>query len=137
MNEITIRVPYADTDQMGMVYYANYLVYFERGRTEWLREKGLNYRDLERNEVYLPVIEASCRYIAPARYDDLITVRTKLGGNGFASIKFEYEIMLDGKILVKGTTKHPFVNKYMKPVKIPQEIKAVLEKSNVKKNPDC
>ena len=128
MNELELRVPYADTDQMGMVYYANYLVYFERGRTEWLRQRGLNYRDLESQGVYLPVIEANCTYISPARYDDLITIKTKLSEISFASIKFEYEIILNNKNLAKGSTKHPFVNKDFRPVKIPVEIKAVLEK---------
>jgi acyl-CoA thioester hydrolase len=128
MKEIELRVPYADTDQMGMVYYANYLIYFERGRTEWLRARGLNYKDLESKGVYLPVIEANCKYISPARYDDLITIQTKLAEISFASIKFEYEIISNNRSLAKGSTKHPFVNKDFRPIKIPGEIKAVLEK---------
>ncbi|MCB4792324.1 MAG: acyl-CoA thioesterase [Elusimicrobia bacterium] len=128
VNEINIRVPYADTDQMGMVYYANYLVYFERGRTEWLRERGLSYKDLESKGIYLPVIEAHCKYVSPARYDDLITVRTILSEISFASIIFNYEVTAGEKALVKGSTKHPFVNKDLRPVKIPEEIKVVLEK---------
>ncbi len=126
-SEINIRIPYADTDQMGMVYYANYFVYFERGRTEWLRFKGLAYRTLEEKGLYLPVVEASCRYRAPAKYDDLITVRTKVSVSGACSLEFFYELALEGKPLADGKTKHPFVNSLMKPVRIPLEIQKILE----------
>ena len=71
-----VRVRYADTDQMGVVYYANYLVWFEVGRTEWLRDAGWNYRDMEEAGISLPVIEAHCEYRQSARYDDEIEIRT-------------------------------------------------------------
>ena len=74
--DISYRVPYADTDQMGVVYYANYLEYFERSRTELLRSAGLPYSELERLGLFLPVSEAHCRYLAPAHYDDLLTLRS-------------------------------------------------------------
>ena len=124
---ISIRIPYADTDQMGMVYYSNYFIYFERGRTEWLRSKGLAYMSLEEKGLYLPVVEASCRYRSPARYDDLITVATKVSEAGSCSLEFSYEIILGGKTLAEGRTKHPFVNRQMKPVRIPAEIQKILE----------
>jgi acyl-CoA thioester hydrolase len=124
-----IRVPYADTDQMGMVYYANYLVYFERGRTEWLREHGLTYRDLEEKGFYFPVIECSVKYNASARYDDMITVRTVLSDIGSASVEFTYEIVRDDKQLATGKTRHPLVNKGFRPVRIPADIRTVLEKA--------
>ncbi|MHB9154460.1 MAG: acyl-CoA thioesterase [Endomicrobiales bacterium] len=130
MTEIEIRVPYADTDQMGMVYYANYLVYFERGRTEWLREHGLTYRNLEEKGMYFPVVECECRYQAPACYDDLLRVRTGIGGKGPASIEFVYEISRDGKLLATGWTKHPLVNRDFKPVRLPPGIREKFEKSN-------
>lgn len=126
-NEIQIRVPYADTDQMGMVYYANYLVYFERGRTEWLREAGLSYRELEEKGCFFPVIECSCEYKAPARYDDLITVRTSVAETGAASVTFGYQILNGAKLLAEGRTKHPLVNNEMKPVRMPAEIRQKLE----------
>ena len=85
-SEVNIRVPYADTDQMGMVYYANYFIYFERGRTEWLRAEGLEYRSLEEKGVFLPVVEASCKYRSPVKYDDLITVLTKVSDIGPCSL---------------------------------------------------
>ena len=74
-HEMTYRVPYADTDRMGVVYHANYLVYFERGRNEMLRDAGLPYSEMDRRGVIFPVSEAFCRYHAPARYDDLKIVR--------------------------------------------------------------
>jgi acyl-CoA thioester hydrolase len=129
-NETQIRIPYADTDQMGMVYYANYLVYFERGRTEWLREHGLAYRMLEEKGYYFPVIECSIKYVSPARYDDLITVRTVLSAMGFASIEFAYEIIYNDKIIVTGVTKHPLVNKSFRPIRIPAELRDTLGKTN-------
>jgi acyl-CoA thioester hydrolase len=126
---INIRIPYADTDQMGMVYYANYFVYFERGRTEWLRSAGLEYRRLEEKGIYLPVVEASCRYRSPAKYDEVITVRTKVSEAGPCSLEFFYDITREGKFLAEGKTKHPFVNRQMKPVRIPKAIKEILGKN--------
>src|SRR3954468_8291451 len=91
--EFEVRITYADTDRMGVVYYANYLTLFERGRTELMRNMGLRYRDLEEKEkVFLPVSEATCRYPHPAKYDDLIRVVTKIEKVGGASIDFSYEI---------------------------------------------
>jgi len=125
---VNIRVPYADTDQMGMVYYANYFIYFERGRTEWLRSKGMEYRSLEEKGLYLPVVEAYCRFRSPAKYDDLITVATKVAEVGPCSLEFLYEITRKGRLLAEGKTKHPFVDRGMKPVRIPGEILRIMEK---------
>jgi acyl-CoA thioester hydrolase len=86
MNFITIRIAYADTDQMGVVYYGNYLTFFERGRTELLREIGLEYTKIEERGYYLPVIYAECKYVSSAKYDDLITVETSLTDITAASI---------------------------------------------------
>ena len=126
-NELIIRIPYADTDQMGMVYYSNYLVYFERGRTEWLRAHGLTYRDLEAKGVYIPVIEASCKYISPARYDDEIKVITKVSDVGPASIEFSYEIFCNDKLITTGKTRHPLVNNDFRPIRLPEEIRKIFK----------
>lgn len=128
MNKMQIRIAYADTDQMGLVYYANYLIYFERGRTEFLRECGLEYKELENKGYYFPVIHAECTYLSPARYDDIITVETKLTEIKAASIVCSYEVKRDNELLVKGKTKHPFVNNLFKPVRFPKEIREQLEK---------
>jgi len=127
ISKIIIRVPYADTDQMGMVYYANYFVYFERGRTEWLRDKGMEYLSLEAQGIYLPVVESSCRYRSPAKYDDLLTVLTKVSGVGACSVEFSYFVNCGHKVIAERRTKHPFVNIDMKPVRIPSEILKILE----------
>lgn len=130
MIEMQLRVPYADTDQMGMVYYANYFVYFERGRTEWLRQKGTTYKDLEAKGMLLPVIECSCKYYAPARYDDLITIKTEISEVGPASIEFKYEIINNGNLLTAGKTKHPLVNKDFRIIRMSEELKQVLRIKN-------
>ncbi|NQU42080.1 acyl-CoA thioesterase [bacterium] len=108
-----IRVTYRDTDQMGYVYYANYLVYFEMARTELLRNLGSTYRECEEKGVFLPVIEASCRYHAPARYDDLIEIRAKVTRWTRAALDFDYECRRtsDRTLLAAGTTRHAFTSK--------------------------
>ena len=128
------RIAYADTDRMGVVYYGNYFTLFERGRTELMRNLGIRYRDLEEKEkVYLPASEASCNYLSPAYYDDLIRVVTKISSLGGASIVFEYEIFNaeTNKPIVRGMTRHPFVNGQWKPVRIPISIRKKLESPSV------
>src|SRR3989338_8808807 len=86
-HEFDVRVTYGDTDKMGIIYYSNYFRYFEQGRTELLRSLGVRYRDLEiQRKLFLPVVSAGCRYLAPRRYDDLLTVRTRVSSLGQASI---------------------------------------------------
>jgi len=123
-HKLEIRVSYADTDQMGVVYYGNYLTWFERGRTELLRESGLAYKDMEKQDVYLPVVEASCAYKAPACYDDLIIIKTIVGKIGRSSISFSYEIYRkDGnKLLATGETRHAFINRERAIVPAPEEV---------------
>ena len=107
-----IRVTYRDTDQMGFVYYANYFVYFETGRTELLRELGRSYRSIEESGVYLPVLECTCSYQASARYDDLLELTSRVTRWTKAALDFEYECrrVADGALLVTGTTRHAFMN---------------------------
>src|SRR5438105_3963445 len=100
----TVRVRYADTDQMGVVYYANYLRYFEVARAEWLREGGLPYRAVEEEGAMLPVIEAHVRYLAPARYDDLLAIDCGPSEVRHASARFAYEVRRDGRLLAEGWT---------------------------------
>lgn len=129
INILNIRVAYADTDQMGMVYYGNYLTYFERGRTELLREVGLEYKKIEERGFYLPVIHSECDYLAPAKYDDFITIETWVSEITAASITCSYNVKNGDKILVKGKTKHPFVNESFKPVRFPEDIREIIEKN--------
>ena len=111
-NETKIRVRYGETDQMGVVYHANYAVYFEVGRTEWLREFGLSYNAMEAEGIMLPVISLSINYKNSARYDDMLKVKTKLKKMPTASIEFEYELRNDsGLLLATGTTVLAFIDK--------------------------
>ena len=99
---MSYRVPYADTDQMGVVYYANYLEYFERSRTEMLREAGLSYAKMEQMGYFLPVSEAYCKYSGSARYDDLLTFRSVIEEVSRVKVKIRSEVLRDGKLLVSG-----------------------------------
>ena len=115
-----IRVPYADTDRMGIVYHTNYIKYFEVGRTEYLREVGYPYAQLEEEGVWLPVASVYCEYRSPAKYDDLLTVNTWVGELKSATIVMAYEIYRKGtdEIIVKGETKHPITDDKLKPVRL-------------------
>jgi acyl-CoA thioester hydrolase len=111
-NETKIRVRYGETDQMGVVYHANYAVYFEVGRTEWLREFGLSYSAMEEEGVMLPVVSLSINYKNSARYDDVIKVKTTLKKTPTASIEFDYELRKDtGELLATGNTILAFIDK--------------------------
>lgn len=117
------RVPYADTDQMGVVYYANYLVFFERARNEMLRAYGLTYLELEQLGVVLPVIEASVQYHAPAHYDDLLEISAICSEYKGIRIKVSCRVCRDGKLLAEGFTRHVFADvKTFRPVRPAAEI---------------
>lgn len=106
-----IRVRYSETDQMGIVYHANYLAWFEVGRTEWLRESGYTYRALEGEGLIMPVTEVGCKYHQSAHYDDLIRVTTWIESYNRVRMRFGYEVRReDGTLLVTGFTEHVFLN---------------------------
>ena len=102
--EITIRVRYAETDRMGLLHHANYLVYFEQGRTELLRSRGLAYKDLEDQGYLLVLTKVQVRYRSPARYDDLLTLRTTVVRTTLVKIEHRYELLRDGLVLAEGET---------------------------------
>lgn len=123
------RVRYAETDQMGVVYHANYLVWMEIGRVEFVRSRGLNYKDLEASEgIFLGVVEASCRYHFPARYDQEVVVETEIVGANARMVEFSYRILVAGseKLLARGSTKHLWLNREMRPSRLPEKYHAVL-----------
>ena len=123
-HETFLRVRYAETDQMGVVYYANYFVWMEIGRVELVRARGINYKQLEESEgLFLSVIESSCRYVHPARYDDEIVVRTEVTNSNPRTIEFSYEICNAAlqRILATGVTRHMWLNRAMRPVKLPEQ----------------
>ena len=107
-NLCSYRVIYGDTDQMGIVYYANYLRWFEKGRSEFLRQIGVPYSTLEQQGFNFPVVEVICRYTQSARYDDLVRIETEIAEMGRASLRFAYRILreADGSLLASGATKH-------------------------------
>jgi len=123
-HETRFRVRYAETDQMGVVYYANYLIWMELGRAEYCRASGIRYRDMEVNDgVLLAVVEAHCRYLHPARYDDEIAVKTWVAKVNQRMVLFEYEIRnaQTGRTLASGETRHLFLGPDMKRVLLPEK----------------
>jgi acyl-CoA thioester hydrolase len=126
--ETRLRVRYAETDQMGVVYHSNYLIWMEVGRVEYCRAAGLRYRDFEQDEaLHLAVVEAGCRYAAPARYDDEVVVKTTIGESSTRLVRFNYEIRNaeSGALLATGFTRHIFLGPDMKPHKLPEKYRAV------------
>lgn len=117
------RVPYADTDQMGVVYYANYLVYFERMRNELLRDRGVTYKELEAKGIMLPVLEAHCDYQRPAKYDDLLEIRGWCETIGRTRIKCHAEVARGDELLASGYTVHACLsNETGRPVRLPADV---------------
>ncbi|MBC7412341.1 MAG: acyl-CoA thioesterase [Bacteroidia bacterium] len=117
-----VRVRYGETDQMGYVYYGNYALYYETGRVEMLRSLGMSYRSMEEQGVMLPVLSLNCKYILPAKYDDLLTIKTTLVAQPNVRISFEYEIYNEEQLLVnKGDTTLVFVSSTTgKPMQAPK-----------------
>jgi acyl-CoA thioester hydrolase len=123
-SESRLRVRYAETDRMGVVYYANYLVWMEVGRVDLCKAVGFNYRDMENEDgIFLAVAESHCRYRSPARFDDEVTVKTWIEEANSRIVKFAYEMSLteDGRVLAAGHTRHVFVNQKMQRARLPRK----------------
>jgi acyl-CoA thioester hydrolase len=123
-----IRVRYAETDQMGVVYYANYLVWMEVGRVELCKALGFRYRDMELEDgVLLAVVEAQCRYLYPARFDEEVIVETRIAEANPRIVSFGYDMRLadDDRKLATGATRHIFCNREMKPVRLPAKYRVM------------
>lgn len=114
------RVRYKETDQMGVVHHSNYYVWFEVGRTEFMRTRGLTYRQMEEMGIMLPLIETHCIYKRAAKYDDLITIRTRMVEFSGARLTLEYDVILeeDSLLLARGKTVHAITDSNLKPVNI-------------------
>jgi acyl-CoA thioester hydrolase len=119
-----IRVRYAETDQMGVVYYANYLIWFEVGRTDLLRASGWSYREMEAEGYSLPVIEAHCSYRLSARYDDELNIRTKGAMLSPVRVRFNYEVVRvsDEVVLAQGHTVHASLDRQGRPRRLPDRV---------------
>jgi len=120
--DTTVRVRYAETDQMGVVYYGNYFTWFEIGRVEFCRQVGFEYKQMEsEDDSFIVVAEASCRYKRPARFDDLLTVRTRVTGSQRRTIRFAYEIFRHGsdELIATGETVHVVCDRQGRPKSLP------------------
>jgi acyl-CoA thioester hydrolase len=124
VTETRLRVRYAETDNMGVVYYANYLIWMEVGRVDLCKACGFNYRDMEKDDgIYLAVAESHCRYRAPAHFDDEIVVKTLIESANTRMVTFAYEIRLaeSDRRLATGSTRHVFVSRAMRPTHVPEK----------------
>ena len=132
---LVYRVPYADTDQMGVVYYGNYLVYFERARNELLRDLGLCYSEIERRGFGLPVLSAHVDYKAAARYDDLLEIRGWLGDLRAIRLRVDCAVYRGDTLLAIGHTVHALVDRTtLRPVKMPADMTSVFREALGEKN---
>ena len=132
VGETTLRVRYAETDQMGVVYHSNFIVWFEVGRVELLRQLGFEYSAMEReDDCHIAVVDVRVRYKAPARYDDQILLRTRLKNVRDSLLHFGYEVLRagDGTLLAEGETTHLVVNKNMERKPLPEKYRVAFEKA--------
>ena len=121
MGETRLRVRYAETDKMGVVYHSNFIIWFELGRVELLRSLGFRYRDMElKADCHIAVVDARCRYKSPAFYDDEITLRTKLKNVRGSLLQFSYDVLREETLLAEGETTHIVVNARFEKVEIPE-----------------
>jgi acyl-CoA thioester hydrolase len=127
MHETQIRVRYQETDNMGVVYYANYFIWLEVARTEYLRSTGISYRHIEEKGSYMMVASASCKYKAPARYDDIVRIQTWIANMKNSSLDFAHKLYIGEKLIATGESVHVFTNKSGKPVRIPKEIRTITQ----------
>lgn len=122
----TTRVRYPETDRMGVAHHTHYLVWFELGRTELMRARGCAYGALEDDRgVFFPVVEAGAKYLAPARYDDVVEIRTRLAEAGGVRVRFEYDLTRagDGALLARGFTVHASVGRDGRPIRLPEDLR--------------
>jgi len=127
MNITQVRVRYADTDKMGVAYNSIYLIWFEVGRTELLRNVGFTYHDIEKFGIRLPVIEAGIKYLKPAYYDDVLSIKTMPGRKTRLRMRFEYQVWRNDEKLTTGFTEHVFTNENLYPTKPPKELNKLLK----------
>ena len=123
-----VRVRYAETDKMGFVYYGNYYIYFEVGRVEYMRNKGIDYKQMEiQDDSFIVVAESRCRYRRPARYDDPLRIRTRVTEFKRRTIRFSYEVLHDetGELLASGETVHVVCDGHGKPKTLPEKYRRV------------
>jgi acyl-CoA thioester hydrolase len=126
VHETTIRVRYAETDQMGIVYYANYLVWMEVARVDYCRSIGFHYKDMELDDgVLLAVAESHCRYVSPARFDEEVLIATTIPDVNRRFVSFDYAMTCAGRKIATGQTRHIFLSRALRPVRLPDKYAAL------------
>ncbi len=128
-HDTTVRVRYAETDQLGIVYHANYLVWFEVGRVELIRSLGIQYKQMEiEDDCHIVVGEAQCRYLKPARYDDVLRIRTRIAESSRRIIRFAYEVYREAgdELLATGSTTHVICDRAGRPISLPEKYREIL-----------
>ena len=137
--ETTVRVRYAETDQMGVVYHSNYIIWFEVGRVELLRQLGFSYLEMEADGIHLPVAEVKCRYKHPARYDDELTIRTQLAQMRPSLLRVHYEVVRksDGRLLAEGESVHIVVGRDMKRTQLTEKYRSALHAATEAATSSC
>ncbi len=131
IHKTEIRVRYQETDNMGVVYYANYFIWFEVARTEYFRSLGVNYRRLEEKGAYLMVAKASCDYKSPAKYDDIVRIETSLPELKNSSLKFAHKLFVNNRLIATGESLHVFTNRASRPMRIPEEVSRLISSSEL------
>ena len=131
VSRFTLTVRYAETDAQGVVHHSNYLVWFEEGRSEYLRQIGLNYTGFERAGFYIVVAQAETRYRAPAYYEDFLTVETTLEQMRGKMMKFSYRVIRGDEVLAEGKTTHIVLNAERKPTSLPAELLDILSEEDL------
>ncbi len=123
-----IRARYSETDQMGVIYHANYYVWMEVARVELCSSLGFSYRDMEqKNGVLLAVVEARCRYVSPVRFDDEVTITTTIPNANARMVTFSYDMFVDDRQVACGETRHIFLNRLLKPTRIPEQYRPLFD----------
>jgi acyl-CoA thioester hydrolase len=123
-HETTIRVRYAETDRMGLLHHANYLVYFETARTEMLRQSGVSYREIEDAGHFLVIVDVGCKFKRPAHYDDVLTVKTTVARVTHVKIVHHYEVLRDGLLLAEGHSTLACVDRDGRPQALPETLRS-------------
>ena len=126
---IEIKVRYAETDQMGVAYYSNYLIWFEVARTELMRQHGVPYSEWEKDGLFLPVSESYCKYVTPAHYDETLEIHCRIAEVRTRAVRFEYDILRKGSMIAKGHTVHVCTDRDAKPSTMPASLREALLKA--------
>ncbi len=135
-SQLSLRVRFCETDLMGIVHHGEYLKYFEAGRVEWLRRRGISYTTWTADDIHLPVVEATLRYKAPARFDDVLHVKTTLSELRWASVRFEYVVSRGGTVLAEGATRLACVNGAHVLCRVPVHVLSVLSGGETHREPE-